>query len=216
MCNCHSTYCIDHRGKQNPNLKQIIETQIKENVKLATSETHKHRNCDISRRNTWIDLRSRTEKLPSSHPEAIMELASLIMQVKMCVKYYEAEVVVLVNSRIFRCTYLFHEITFTSAIWAFIEIQGFFPVRISHIAIVPSTEQEANTSASVGLHCKDISYNSWDNHIQGNILITWYIIQWHACRSSTLAVCPTNGFASTFQLFWVGSHRWMHLLQSPA
>ena len=53
-------------------------------------------------------------------------------------------------------TYLFHEITFTSALWALTEIQGFFPVRISHIDIVPSTEQEANMSASVGLHCKHI------------------------------------------------------------
>lgn len=34
------------------------------------------------------------------------------------------------------------------------EVAGDFPKRVSHIAIVLSTEQEANTKGSVGLHCK--------------------------------------------------------------
>lgn len=48
---------------------------------------------------------------------------------------------------------LFQDITFTSALCAFIDAAGDFPMRISHIAIFLSTEQDANTEGSVGLHC---------------------------------------------------------------
>ena len=125
---------------------------------LATSDTHKHKKLwFIKKENTWINLRSRTEKLPSSHPDAIMWLASLTCESKPWVKHY-APLSYSTHkiNRFFDLIYLFHEITFTSALWALIDIRGSFPVRTSHIDIVPSTEQEANTLASVGLHCKDI------------------------------------------------------------
>lgn len=48
---------------------------------------------------------------------------------------------------------LFQVITFTSASCALIDAAGDFPIRISHIAMFLSTEQEANTEGSVGLHC---------------------------------------------------------------
>lgn len=48
---------------------------------------------------------------------------------------------------------LFHVMTFTSALCALIEAAGDFPKRLSQIAIFPSTEHEANTKGSVGLHC---------------------------------------------------------------
>lgn len=49
----------------------------------------------------------------------------------------------------------FHDITLTSVLCALIESAGLFPRRESHMAIFPSTEQEAKTSASVGLHCTE-------------------------------------------------------------
>lgn len=51
--------------------------------------------------------------------------------------------------------YLFHDMTLTSALCALKDVAGDFPKRVSHIAILPSTEQEAKTSGSVGLHCMD-------------------------------------------------------------
>lgn len=50
--------------------------------------------------------------------------------------------------------HLFHVMTFTSALCALIETAGDFPARVSQIATVPSTEDEAKTHGSVGLHCK--------------------------------------------------------------
>ena len=72
---------------------------------------------------TLNDLRSQMEKLPSSLPEDIMQLARR-----------------------------FHDITLTSASCAFIESAGCSRIRASHIAIFLSTEQEAKTLASVRLH----------------------------------------------------------------
>lgn len=38
----------------------------------------------------------------------------------------------------------------------------------------------------------------------------------HTCKSSTLAVCPTNGLGSIFHAESDdGSHRWIKFLQSP-
>lgn len=38
----------------------------------------------------------------------------------------------------------------------------------------------------------------------------------HTCKSSTLAVCPTNGLGSIFHVESDdGSHRWIKFLQSP-
>lgn len=49
--------------------------------------------------------------------------------------------------------YLFHDITLTSVLYAFIVAVGDLFFRVSHILILPSTEQEANTQGSTGLHC---------------------------------------------------------------
>ncbi len=48
--------------------------------------------------------------------------------------------------------YLFQEMTLTSASWALMEMADCSRWRVSHIRRVPSTEHDANTSASVGLH----------------------------------------------------------------
>lgn len=50
--------------------------------------------------------------------------------------------------------HLFHEMTLTSEACASTEIAGDFPIRVSQIAIFLSTEEEAKTSDSVGLHYK--------------------------------------------------------------
>lgn len=55
-----------------------------------------------------------------------------------------------------RYKHLFHVITFTSALCALIEIAGDFPERVSQMAIFPSTEHEAKTDGSAGLHCKKV------------------------------------------------------------
>jgi hypothetical protein len=47
MCNFLSTY---YRGKQGPNFEQIIETEIKENVKFVTPKLANIENPNISRR----------------------------------------------------------------------------------------------------------------------------------------------------------------------
>lgn len=74
--------------------------------------------------------------------------------------------------------YRFHEITLTSASCALKETAGDLPSLVSHIDIVPSTEQEANTSASVGLHYKDRS-NGIHNSITFSIS---YIFQKIKCQ----------------------------------
>jgi hypothetical protein len=51
--------------------------------------------------------------------------------------------------------------TFTSALCALKDAAADFPKRVSQIAIVPSTEQEANTLASVGLHCTEELEQVW-------------------------------------------------------
>lgn len=111
----------------------------------------------------WLTLkvrRSQIRKVPSSAPEASMQVARL-----------------------------FHEMTFTSVACAVSESAGWCRVRVSQMRRLLSTEQLANTVASVGDHC----------------------------RSSTLAVWPTNGAASTAHLApLVGSHRKMPPRQSPA
>ena len=49
--------------------------------------------------------------------------------------------------------HLFQDITLISALWALIDMAEPSRRRVSQIRRVPSTEQEAKTSASVGLHC---------------------------------------------------------------
>lgn len=51
--------------------------------------------------------------------------------------------------------------TFTSALCALKDVAADFPKRVSQIAIVPSTEQEANTLGSVGLHCTEKLEQVW-------------------------------------------------------
>jgi hypothetical protein len=146
-----------------------------------------------------------------------MQLASLIMQVRTCVK--------ILSSR----SYSTHKVkSFPVDIpipWDNINIS--FMSLDRHTRFLPCTyipycyctihRTRGKYVGFCGTPLQGYTYISWDNHIQGNIWTgTWYIIQWHAWRSSTLAECPTNGFASTFQLVGVGSHRWMDLLQSPA
>ena len=96
-------------------------------------------------------LRSRIENVPSSLPDANIQLASLIKKTTKVTKLLSVQ-----NSLIEPVSYdtnLFHEITLTSVLCALIEAAGDFPKRVSHIAIVVSTELEANTNGSVGLHC---------------------------------------------------------------
>lgn len=135
-----------------------------------------------------------------------------------------------------RFTHLFHEITFTSALCALKEVNGDFPTRVSQIAMFPSTEQEANTSDSVGLHYIDKSWKKSSYKIElliGKPFVSYHMsldsdTKYHigfnylfigrmcTCRSSTLAECPTKGLGSTFHVESdAGSHKWMQLLQSP-
>lgn len=124
---------------------------------------------------------------------------------------------------------LFHEMTFTSVLCAFIHAAGVFPNRISQIAMLPSTEQEANTKGSVGLHCTITSDGiliTGLNHVSRQYIYPFLMdnqsrrykfrVLLHTCRSSTLPVCPTKGVLSTFHVEPdTGSHRWIELLQSP-
>lgn len=132
---------------------------------------------------TLINLRSRIEKLPSSLPEAIIQLASLLRttkirkQIRNTEKQIKDRSMMKVKKEHF-CMYRFHEITLTSASCALKEAAGDLPSLVSHIDIVPSTEQEANTSASVGLHYKDRS-NGIHNSITFSIS---YIFQKIKCQ----------------------------------
>lgn len=100
------------------------------------------------------------EKVPSSLPDANIQLASLQeSSAKQRSKTNHKRHFDEGKSEAYhKENYLFHEITLTSALCALKEAAGDFPKRTSHIAIFPSTEQEANTSCSVGLHCMG---NGW-------------------------------------------------------
>lgn len=114
--------------------------------------------AEVPTRHTLSNLRSRMEKVPSSLPDASIQLASLRKE-KWCrghhIIWSTKCITTNKNNKRSRFKHLFQEITFTSASCALKEVAGDFPRRISHIAMFPSTEQEANTSGSVGLHCKD-------------------------------------------------------------
>ena len=148
-------------------LESQIETQLEMNYKNTNSwKCHKLatflklksiENCDLSGKKylNWSKITNWETAIitprsyhAASKPDKAGQNACKIV----CSRSYSTNKI----NKVSHSTYLFHEITFTSALWALTEIQGFFPVRISHIDIVPSTEQEANMSASVGLHCKHI------------------------------------------------------------
>lgn len=111
---------------------------------------------------------------------------------------------------------LFHVMTFTSALCALIEAAGDFPKRLSQIAIFPSTEHEANTKGSVGLHCIKKNNNKKIHHFESQMPNKIIIVLQHTCKSSTLSVCPTKGLLSIFHVEPdAGSHKWILFLQSP-
>lgn len=166
------------------------------------------------------NLRSRIENVPSSLPDASMQLARLVKEISNVNRDTRKLIIYIEFNKGCHLKHLFHVITFTSALCALIETAGDFPRRVSQIAILPSTEHEAKTYGSVGLHCKEVketikieqraSFSSFwtSSHRNGNAMCT--------CKSSTLAVWPTKGLASTFHVESdAGSHRWIEFLQSP-
>lgn len=130
-----------------------------------------HQSFTSESMHTLSILRFQIENDPSSLPEAMVLLANLVKR-KCAYKHrvmemeYKYDADILSMAKI--SENLFHEITFTSALCAFIDAAGFFPNRISQMAMLPSTEQEANTKGSVGLHCTitiDIIIISGLNHV---------------------------------------------------
>lgn len=93
------------------------------------------------------------ENVPSSLPDAIMGLARLIKERNNIMKIIGKSKGRQFKSKEDVLEHLFHDITLTSALCAWIEVVGDFPTRISQNAIVPSTEQDANSSLFFGLHC---------------------------------------------------------------
>lgn len=67
---------------------------------------------------------------------------------------------------------MFHEITLTSASCAFMVAPGDFPKRVSHMATVPSTEHEAKTLGTVGLHCTNIGKSISQHRIKPKVLLS--------------------------------------------
>jgi hypothetical protein len=86
----------------------------------------------IYRGNTWIHLRSWTEKLPPPHPEPTMQLASLTMS--MFVK--SAEVIVLIILILIQSSLLDRPIPWdTNHIWQIYKVCSQYTLRLANCPI---------------------------------------------------------------------------------
>ena len=96
--------------------------------------------------------------------------------------------------------------TFTSVVCAATESMGVRPLaRVSQMRTLPSAEEEANTVASLGDHCRSSTLEVWPRKGASTF---------HALGGSLLLLPPPRpllllpGIAS-------GSHTWMTPAQSP-
>ena len=134
---------IIEKGHSLPRVTRIGQTVFKHNIsihlKLYLEQAYLEQSKITNRKSPIITSRGQHTASEPNWNHALQSKVVAYSKIGRCTEKYCNQ------GAILRFKHLFHDMTLTSALCALKEAAGDLPRRVSHIAIFPSTEQEANT-----------------------------------------------------------------------